>query len=215
MPSTNLAPPPKSLEVARPPFQQVTSPEPHARNDVPEGRVGRVWYSQRIITESASGSLRPGSGQLHRTSDRSFSDRQGDSRSTLGPGNVIRVKGFDLGSGTFGMTGDFTFHREGETNVYQGTWGGDLKYDEVIKVSRSRVDRSWGFWQRHLEAVTRPQTPPGCVSFENRNGVPASALAAPVNDALLICGSVFDLDAPPQQVLMSFLMAGFRRSDGW
>lgn len=216
VPTTNLAPPPPlpparfsdgGLVQPRKPPERAKDP----RSDDSMGRVGVVWFSDRIITQQQLGKIRPGSGALHLVGPNSWSDGPGDYTSTI-KGDTIYVKGLDPTIGFLAtMTGEFKLRREGDTNVIEGTWGTDMKkYPVSIRVSRNQLDMSWGFYERHMLAEHSPQAPPECVFFSRRTG----GVAVWMSDAMQVCGCIFDADTPPQQTVIAFLMAGFHRFDG-
>ncbi len=214
VPTTNLAPPP-DLQLTRdaglpssPPAVIVPS-ESEPKADA-LGRVGLVWFNDRAIIENASGRLRPGSGSLHLVSPDFWSDRPGDFTATR-RGDAVLVKGLDPSIGMLvSMTGELKMRREGDTTIIEGTWGASQKYPVLIRLSRKKLDMTWGFYERHLVAEASPQAPPNCVYFSKRTG----GLAIPPSDALQICGEVFETNSPPIQTIMAFLMTGFHRFDG-
>ena len=224
VPTTNLAPPPEikilpdgghtgplTSPPLPPPPPLATDRKGDPRSDDKLGRIGVVWFSDRIITQDARGvSIRPGSGVLHLTGPDTWSDNAGDYTATR-RGDTIVIKGLDATVGALStMNGEFQMHREGDANVIDGTWGKPAKQFPVhIRVSRTKLDMTWGFYERHMLAEPSPQAPPACVYYSKRTG----GIAVSASDALQVCGVIFDADAPPIQTVMAFLMTGFHRFD--
>ena len=212
VPITNLAPPPEPPVVSSDAgvAGMATARSADPLSDEKLGRVGAVWFGDRVIVEHAYGSVRIGSGKLHLIGPDSWSDGAGDYTASR-RGETIVVKGLDPSIGMLTtMTGELTLRREGDTTIIEGTWGGHKKYPVSIRVSRKKLDMTWGFYQRHLLAEPSPQAPPECVYFSKRT----AGLAVPPSDALQVCGAVLDGISAPVQTVMAFLMTGFHRFDG-
>jgi hypothetical protein len=163
------------------------------RDDAARGRVGRVWFSDRIVND-------PGSlGALKRSTD-GWSLAGGDSTARLVDGRIELHLPPNAGV--------FSVRREGTTTVIEGDWGTTLaSYPVTIRYDRSRVDMTWGFYQRHLLQEFAPQLAPGCVYYSERNGTAQA-------DQLELCGAVFEKPLPPRvQTVAAFLMQGFRRQN--
>ncbi len=163
------------------------------RDDQARGRVGRVWFSDRIVNDQ--GSL----GALKRTPE-GWTLAGGDSSARLADGRVELH--LPPNSGVFNV------RREGTTTVIEGDWGTTLaSYPVSIRYDRAHLDMKWGFYERHLLQEYAPQLAPGCVYYSERNGTAQA-------DQLELCGAVFETPLPPRvQTVAAFLLQGFRRQN--
>ena len=164
------------------------------------GRVGDVWFSDRIINRQNS------PAQLKLVSPGKWSDSSGDFTASTDAERVWATA-MDYSSGAaINASGEFELKREGEITTIVGTWGTSVKtYPVTIRFSKKAVDMTWGFYERHLVVEQSPQVAPGCVYFAQWASI------SRLSDELQVCGVMFDARPPQVQTVMAFVLSGFRR----
>ncbi len=169
----------------------VVHPSDDPREDSPMGRVGETWFSDRIISQL-------GARGLTLTKRAPGEWRNIDFSATMKNGVITATDGYRVAT--------LKPRREANATIYEGTLGLDWVYPLSIRISREAIDMKWGFYERHLKADQRPQTPPECVSYT------AGRNAWSTDDSLEVCGEALDGRSAPVQTLIGFLNNGFRHN---
>ncbi len=164
-------------------------------DDVAMGRVGEIWFSDRIVSQLGASGL-----EVRKQSYGVWSNV--DFRATLSGNTIVVDNGY--------THGEFVARREGDVTVYDGTLGLDYRYPVTIRISKQAIDMHWGFYERHLTAEYSPQAPIDCIFYAQRAG---PTVAFSINDELQVCGAAIDGTRAPVQTLLGFLTNGFRRFD--
>lgn len=171
-----------------------------ARSGAAIGRVGSVWFTDRIVNRQDT------NVQLKLVAPGKWSDRAGDYTASV-EGDRVMATALDLTQPQpLALSGEFRFRRDGDATLIEGTWGTAVKKHPVsIRFSRTAVDLTWGFYERHLKVEKAPQLAAHCVYY--------AQWASPTrrSDELQVCGVVFDADAPRVQTVLAFVLSGFRR----
>jgi hypothetical protein len=159
-------------------------------NDPRIGRVGDVWFSDRVVNLRAGvEGAKQRDGVWSGTFDAEYLDGHVDVRSHTAP-----------------REGSFTVRRDGDATVIEGTWGApSATYPVTIRYTRLAIDMKWGFYERHLKQEDAPQEPEGCIYYSER-------AVSRQSDSLDLCDAVLDARPPPVQTVLAFLFNGFRRA---